>query len=216
MNKRNISLYILKASGRLDIFSEQIEEKFWNTVKKVANKIPISDIDIVICDNPMLAIPELGIGGHTHSPEFVVISLDPKFPNFSDKTIKRELKRTIAHELNHVARWKTVGYGETLLEALISEGLADHFDIEITNESPEPWDRALNANELKTVLEKAKKEYQNKKYNHEEWFFGSKEKGIPKWTGYTIGYSLVSKYLKNNLHKKPSQLYNVKAEEFIK
>jgi len=216
ITKNNINLHILKASGRLDPYAKDIEKIFSYVIKEVSEKIKISNIDIIVHDNPRFTIPELGIGGHTHSPDFVVISLDPKFPNFSEKTIGKELDRTLHHELNHVARWKTVGYGTTLLGALISEGLADHFEREITNKNLNPWSVALDRSQIKQMMKRAEKEYNNKNYNHNEWFFGSKEKGIPRWTGYTLGYNLVAEYLEKNPSKKPSQLHNLKAEKFIK
>ena len=46
----------------------------------------------------------------------------------------------------------------------------------------------------KEMFERAKKEYNNKNYNHYEWFFGSKEKKIPRWTGYALGFNLVAEY----------------------
>ncbi|MBU3958149.1 MAG: DUF2268 domain-containing protein [Nanoarchaeota archaeon] len=66
------------------------------------------------------------------------------------------------------------------------------------------------------MKKKAQKEFNNKNYNHKEWFFGSKVRKIPKWAGYTIGFNLVGEYLKNNPDKKPSRLFAAKAEEFVK
>lgn len=216
MNRRNISLFILNASGRLSPYVKDIERVFNDSIDKISNRIVISNIDIIVRDNPQHAISELGVGGWTIDYNFVSISLVPKFPNFLDKVINNNLEGTFAHELNHAARWQTVGYGTTLFEALISEGLADHFEIEITSKKPSLWDTALSKKQIEIFSEKARKEYHDKKFNHDEWFFGSKEKGIPRWTGYSLGYNLVAEYLKNNPDKKPSQLYNLKAEEFVK
>ena len=129
MNKKNINLYILKASGRLTKYAREIKGTFDAVLRKVCQKIPISDIDVVVYDDQYgyNIIPELGIGGHTYSPNSVFIYLDPKFPNFLDTTIREELERTLAHEFNHAARWQTVGYGTTLLEAMISEGVGRPF-----------------------------------------------------------------------------------------
>lgn len=216
MAKNNINFYILNASGKLTAYLKEIEDIFNKTVDKVLEKIPLSNVDVVICESAYGIIPELGIGGNAYEPNAVYISLDSKFPNFVDKTLKEELSRTIVHELNHAMRSQAIGYGETLLKALISEGLADHFDMEINNKGPHLWDVVLNAGQIRKMKEKAKKEYNNKNYNHQEWFFGSKEKGIPRWTGYTLGFNLVAEYLKKNPNKKPSQLHKLEAEKFIK
>ena len=213
MKLKNVNLYVLRASGRLNPYVKAIEKIFENTLVKVSNKIPISDVDIIVRDNPNGAIPETGVGGFAHSPSFIDISLDPEFPHFLQIVINKNLERTFAHELNHAARWNTVGYGTTLLEAMISEGLADHFEVEVTKNKPSPWDTALDKEQLIIFSKKAEKEYYNEKYNHSEWFFGSKE--IPRWTGYTIGYNIVAEYLKNHSKKKPSDIYSLKAEEFI-
>lgn len=210
----NINLYILKATGRLSSYIKDIEDIFSEGEKKITNVLPVKNVDVVVMDNPDYTIAETGIGGHTYSPNYIVISLNPDFPNFKN-ALEKELMDTIAHELHHAARWQTIGYGETLLEAMVSEGLADHFAIEITKRKDmHPWDEALNIEQCKQLIEKAKKEYNNNNYDHDVWFFGSKEKGIPKWTAYTLGFQLVNIYLKNHPDTKASTNYKLKAEEF--
>lgn len=201
--------------GRLNNHLEEIEIKYNEAKEKILNKIPINNLDIIIADDPYSAIPEIGIGGYTHSPNFVVISLNPEFPSFKN-TIEKELIDTLAHEFHHAARWRAIGYGETLLEAMISEGLADHFAMEVTKKKYlQPWDKALSRKQIKSFMKKAKKEFHNKNYSHKEWFFGSKNRGIPKWTAYALGFYLINNYLKNNPNMKASKLYSTKTEEFI-
>lgn len=216
ITKNNINLHVLNASGKLTLYLKEIKKIFDETVIKILKKIPLSNIDVVVSEYAEGVIPELGVGGNAYDPNVVSIYLNSKFPNFVNKTLKEELKRIIPHELNHTMRSQAIGYGETLLKAMISEGLADHFEMEINNKGPHMWDVVLSAGQMKAMMEKAKKEYNSKNYNHYEWFFGSKEKGIPRWTGYALGFNLVAEYLKKNPDKKPSQLYNLKAEEFIK
>lgn len=210
----NITPHVLLGSGRLNFYIDKITEEFDLTIKKVTAKISISGVDIVIYDNPRGVIPETGVGGYSPNEHLVFISLNPDFSTF-ENTISNELKRTLAHEILHVLRWKSPGYGKTLLEAIISEGLADHFDLEINQESPEPWSTVLNEKQIIGLLSKAKKEFDNKNYDHNAWFFGSKDGSIPKWTGYALGYKLVNDYLLKN-NKKPSMVYSLRAEEFIK
>lgn len=215
ITKNDINLHILNASGKLTPYVKEIESIFDRTIIKVLEKISLTSVDVVVYEYAEGAIPELGVGGNAYDPNVVSIYLNSKFPNFANKTLKEELNRTIVHELGHVARWQTIGYGETLLKAMISEGLADHFDMEINSTGPHLWDVVLNAGQIKKMMKRAKKEYNSKNYNHNEWFFGSKEKKIPRWTGYALGFNLVAEYLKKNPDKKPSQLYKLKAEEFI-
>lgn len=212
----NVNLHILKSTGKLDSYVKVIENIFSDVEKKITKVLPVKNVDIVVVDNSHQTIPEIGIGGHTHSPNYIVVSLDPNFSNFRN-VLEKELLDTFAHELHHAARWQTIGYGETLLEAMISEGLADHFSIEITKRTDShPWNNALNKEQISLWSNKAKKEYNSKNYDHDIWFFGSEEKNIPKWIAYTLGFQLVDAYLKNNPSTKASSLYNIKAEEFIK
>jgi uncharacterized protein YjaZ len=210
----NINLHLLNASGSLDDFAEHIKNTFDQTIKTISEKVKISDIDIVIYDHPYGAIPEIGIGGYAPSANLIFISLNPKFPDLS-KSLNQELKSTLAHEIHHCLRWQKPGYGNTLLEALISEGLADHFDLEINGSNPRLWMTALDQNQISVLLEKAKTEFSNDVYDHNAWFFGSEEKDIPRWTGYSLGFKIVSDYLEKNKDKKPSSLYNTTSEEII-
>jgi len=210
-----VNIFVLTAGGRLGKYKDRIIKTAKESVKIIKKKIPIPDVDIVFYDNPEYTIPHLGICGFNQNANLIFVYLDPKFRNFK-RTINEEIIRVIAHELYHSARWKAVGFRETLLKALVNEGLADHFELEVTNKKPQKWDTSLTAKQFGIMKKKSVKEFNSKKYNHEEWFFGSNERRIPKWAGYTIGFNLVGNYLKKHPDKKPSQLFAVKAEEFVK
>lgn len=211
----SVNIFVLAAGGRLEKYKDRIMKTAKESVKIIGKKIPLHDVDVVFYDNPENVIPHLGIGGYTQTPEMVLVSLNPKFKHF-EKTISAEIIRTLTHELNHCMRMKAVGYGNTLFEAMVSEGLADHFELQITKKKPQAWDTILTAKHFRSMKKKAQKEFNNKKYNHAEWFFGSNDRKIPKWTGYAIGFKVVGEYLRNNPDKKPSQLFAAKAEEFAK
>lgn len=210
----SVNAHILLGTGSLTLHQGLIKKEFDELVTKIQNQLPLGNVDVVIYDNPDGSIPEIGVGGYSPNANLIFISLDPHYPNFQE-TINTHLKRTLAHELHHALRWRGPGYGETLFEALITEGLADHFDMEINNiNNPEPWNVALSEQQIAEIETKAREEFDLKNYNHNEWFFGSKEKNIPKWAGYTLGFKLVSDYLKKYPDKKPSLLYNVSAKDF--
>jgi len=208
------NVYVLTASGKLDPFVGRIKEKAKESIKRIAIKIPLPNVDIVFSDNQSSTIPHLGIGGFTPNEHLVFVYLNPNFSNF-ENTINEEIFRTLAHELHHCLRWQNPGYGYTLLEAMASEGLADHFDVEVTGKGPQKWDVALSTKQVTNLNKKAQLDYNNKHYNHNAWFFGSKEEKTPKWTGYTLGFKLINDYLKRNPNKKASQLYSVRAEEIL-
>lgn len=211
----NINLHLLNASGSLNAFIIDIKNNFPKAVSEISKRMDISNIDVVVYDNPSEAIPEYGIGGYAINANLIFVSIDPKFAGLS-KSIGDSFSWTLAHEIHHCMRWRGPGYGTTLLEAAVTEGLADHFDLEIYNGDPYPWDVALDKNQTEKLLEKAKAEFNNKEYDHNAWFFGSKDKNIPRWTGYSLGFKIVGDYLQKNPNKKPSNLYNNSAKEFLK
>jgi hypothetical protein len=207
---------ILHASGRLRPFEQCITNVSSDSILSATRLVPVHDVDIVFSDNPLRAIPHMGFGGHTETKNLVQIACNPEFPNL-EQSIKENLPRTIAHELYHCLRnYSFAMYkGRTLLDALINEGLADHFAIEVTGKPPEKWSQSLTKEELPHFLELAQKQYYITPYNHTAWFFGSEKENIPKWTGYTLGFYLIREYLNNHPGQKPSTLYPLKAEEFI-
>lgn len=211
----NINIHILNSSGSLTPFKKDIESIGKASIKMIVDLIPVRDVDIVLYADPKSTIPHLGIGAHTYNYNLIFITFDHKHKNLQ-YFIRYDLDRTLAHELHHTLRMKYHNYGKNLLDAMIFEGLADHFDIELTKKKPQRWDTALTNKQLIDFHKKAKNEYYNKKYNHDAWFFGSKEKKFLKWTAYTLGFDLVRKYLESHPSKKASTLYRTKAEEFIK
>ncbi|KND46719.1 MAG: hypothetical protein AB201_02685 [Parcubacteria bacterium C7867-006] len=210
----NVKLHILKQSTRLNSFEEIIRKSFEEGINKIQNKIILPNVDVVVSDNPGSSIPETGVGGYAPTANLVYININPEFSDL-EKTLFDEIQSTLAHELHHCARTEKIGYGKTLLEALVSEGLADNFDIEVNNKKPKPWSVAIKDEELKDLKKKAEKDFNNDKYNHSAWFFGSRDLNIPRWAGYSLGFDIVKDYLKKT-DKTASELVVTDASEFIK
>lgn len=188
-----LKLHLLESSGRLEKLKSQITKSFEKISYILENVIKLPDIDIVVADNPESAIPETGVGGYAPTANIIYISINPEHPNI-ESNVGYEIESTITHEVHHCARWKSIGYGESLLEAIISEGLADHFDIEINGGDPKPWSIAIKGEILEDLIGKGKKEFNNTNYNHSKWFFGSED--VQRWAGYSMGYKIVKDYLK--------------------
>lgn len=210
-------------STRIHILSENPRIRPWRsalldiakmTLEKVGQRLTLKDIDIVFSHDPDGAVAEIGgVGGYTPDAHRVLISLDPQNPLFK-KNLLWSVSGTLAHELHHTVRWQKPGYGITLGEACITEGLADHFVLEVFPKyKPFPWTHALKGAALVRMQERAQKAWREP-YDHSAWFFGSKQLRIPKWTGYTIGFTAVQEYLKRHQKMLPSTLVHKKAELF--
>lgn len=211
----NIKLYILNASGSLNKFTEKIEDLFPKVVENILNVLPVDNVDVIVWDNPEWAIEEYGIGGHTLTPYRIAVSIDPLNKNI-EKFFTKRFEATMLHEFHHVAREQVLGNEPaSRLEQSIREGLAEHFEIELTGKKPEVWDTALSKEELNKFIKIANTNKSTEDYFVYDWLFGNKELEIPKWTGYSVGFYLVEEYLKNHSKDKPSTLFNKNAEEFI-
>lgn len=207
----SINLHVLKASGRLDKFEPLIKEAFEGTLAKINESITLPSVDVVITDDAESAIPETGVGGSAPSAHLLYIHINPEFKNLV-QTLNYEIRSTLAHELHHCARFASVGYGHTLQEAIISEGLADHFDIEINGGEPKPWSVAIQEQELEPLLQQAKLEFNNPEYDHSAWFYGSST--IPRWAGYSLGLKIVRDYM-TKTGRLASELVDVDSKDFF-
>ncbi len=211
----SINIHILSASKEVEPYLSKIKSIAEATISSVEKLLPIKDVDIVFCHNQRWTIDEIGgIGGFTPNANTIFIYLNPRHQDFI-KAIKDELSFTLAHELHHTIRWQKQVEGDTLLEAMIFEGLADHFAQEATGrKKPSPYSSALTTEQKKFFLKKASEEWSKSTYDNDVWFFGSEPTSIPRWAGYTLGYDLVASYLKTNPKTTASELSSADASLF--
>ncbi len=205
-----IDLHFLNARGQLDRYIEQVRTAVSNVVEATAALKNLGPLDIVVQEGCWV-IPQTGHCGDAPKPGLVFLTLDPGNEALA-VNMGRSLERVIAHEFHHASRWDTVGYGETLGEVLVTEGLAGHFVQEVYGDPPEPWESAVNFDELRTHVDAAAREWASKEYNHMRWFFG--EGDLPHWIGYALGYQLIGKYLEIYPEFRPSQLASKPAGSF--
>ncbi len=189
-----IHVHLLDASNRLQQHRNQLLEISQQTVNRVQEMMPIEQVNVVLCFNPLGVSPKTGIGGFAPSNDTVLIYLNPTVPNFL-ANLKHQLPAAIAHELHHAIRWSNPGYGQTLIEAFISEGLAQAFEIPfLGNESP-VLAQLKEPQRLNDLLELARLEYHHDLSIYHEWFGGYNARNIPRNAGYAIGYEIVRRYL---------------------
>lgn len=206
-------LHLLNANGQLSNLDTRISICFAESLKTIEKMIGVLNVDVVVFSDAQRVIPELGIGGYAPSADRIHIAVDPQHPDFRSH-LESVFRRALAHELHHCARWSRPGYGQTLGEALISEGLACLFEVEVSDEYPPFYARALTREQLALLLPRAEKELASHSYNHAAWFLGDPDTGIPRHAGYSIGYHLASKY--SLCHdRKASQLVTEPASSFL-
>jgi Predicted Zn-dependent protease (DUF2268) len=206
---------LFEDGGALDAHRDEIEAIAGDTVSAVRLLLPASTagVTIRVLAGTSSVIPEIGMGGFTASTNEIQLSFDPGSAVLPG-ALSTELFPLLAHELHHVARFRAIGYNTNLLDAMIAEGLADQFSIEIAGIDPPIWSTALSDADLATWSAIAREHWYDNPWNHDAWFFGV-DPSIPRWTGYSIGFDLTRSYLRAHPERLPSQLHGEPTGSFI-
>lgn len=210
----NIFLHKLNAHGKFDDFLTRLDSLFDKALECIGEKLPLEDVNIdVVISEGNFVIPEFGFSGYSPSSEQIMLFFDLDNDNLNT-ALNTEFIPNLGHEIHHCFRHKGVGYGDTLQEALISEGLACHFETELRNGDIPFYAKAINQDMIDVLHSRMLSEATNLKYNHNAWFFGVEPDSIPLHAGYTLGYYIVSNYIKKT-GIPASQLWDISASEFF-
>lgn len=206
------TLHWLEASGSLAELRSDLIGEFDAAYKTVSRLITPPRLDVLIQRLPGETIPEMGLLGRAYRSTMFTMTLDPDNPNFLPSLRTGTLHRQIVHEVHHCLRMAGPGYGWTLGEALVSEGLAGQFVRHLLGSDPEPWESAVICSDLlRSPVDLKTLESTN--YNHGEWFFGFG--AHPKWLGYTLGYQMVGRWLASVGEIDASTWINVPAQNIV-
>ena len=192
-----LHLHLLNADGGLQPYTDALEQRIAQTWDRVAPLLQLPSVDIVVHRDPGNIIAEWGVGGYTPSAHLVYLAIDTQRLSRQPEAVLQYLHRITAHELHHCARWSAPGYGTTLGEALVSEGLACLFEAEQSDQIPPFYATALNADDQQRLYAQAITEKDTQPYNHYQWFFGTHPERITRHAGYSLGYALVAEYARH-------------------
>ena len=146
---------------------------------------------------PALLIPKNGTFGYTNPLTGQITTAFGPVPQVGVKTVLAFwFPRDLAHEVNHSVRILAgPGHGPTLLDDLIAEGIATAFDQAAFPGPPDPWGYALTPSQECALWKKTAPQLYSAGLDA-IWLFGGHFDGynVPNWTGYTIGYHIVSDY----------------------
>ncbi len=174
-------------------------------------------VHIVVVNDPNLVIPEDGVGGSTIHSGLIFIYVHP------DNVTENALFTTICHELFHAKRYTILKEIDNRpIAAFISEGLAVAFEEEVRNKKKKEtfFLRTITERQQTTKFIKIveadffDKDFEWDKNYHSLFFTGNRQKGLPRWAGYEIGYFLTQQYMAKT-GKTASELVGEKPERFI-
>ncbi len=131
------------------------------------------------------------------------------------------LRSTVVHEYHHYYRIRTLlgGHNDTsLLERLVSEGMAEHFVAEVLGDSARgPYSRALSHCEARILWQKVYRQRVSLRGedNVNPYVFGKGKSNLPLWAGYAMGYYLVNWYRQSHPKVSVSSLTRLEPECFL-
>lgn len=190
----NINLYVLNAQGKLSDLDTLIRGEFHEAVRKITSLMSVDNVDVVI-NASQNVIPETGIAAFCPEDDLVSLQINPENPNLLDN-FSGEFSAMLGHELHHCMRRRGPGYGNTLGEALVTEGLACCFETELRAGNVPFYANAFSENELAKLWKKAISHLDSESYDHRAWFFGGQPDYLPRHSGYSLGFYLVRQYIK--------------------
>lgn len=185
---------------KTNVFFLESQQKFSSTQEALISKVikehstraakilRLSGVlNFTVYPNKDWCIPQTGDGGYTAGKDWIQLSIDLSIPNKFKRIAENSLPATIYHEMHHAKRMATVGYGDQLLEVVITEGLASVFAEDMFPKFKTPWGK-YSVDEIRDYLNIFLGHVNDKKYNHVEWFFGE---GKPYWLGYKVGIYII-------------------------
>lgn len=183
------------------------------TRELVAELVPTPRLSVEIRNAPGQVIPEIGMVGHCYSATHFTLSFDKGNAHFAPSLADGTLRRQVAHEVHHCLRNGGPGYGSSLGEALVSEGLAGHFVHRLFGSPPEPWEKAVEARAAWRLLPDDDA-LESTSYDHRAWFFGVGGH-YPRWLGYTLGYLIAGRWCAVDSDADGQRMVDVTAAEVI-
>lgn len=194
MSKVNILL--TEANGNLSDKKAIITSAIKTAEDFVFPKLKINwDIDMLVTNRLYdIIIPEDGVGGRTRTSDFIEFAIN------EEKADENLISEMAVHELCHAARWgKNDEWIQSLFDGVINEGLATYLEAEFVKDRKEKTvfittilKRTDEENEK--ILRNLRDQLDSNCYDYETVFYNGND-NLPRWSGYSLGYYLVKKYL---------------------
>lgn len=202
-----VTLYVMDAGRALGSWGDRIRAGFEPAIHAVTRYLPVKHVDVVAYASQSV-IHELGMNAFTEHAHLVRFWLDPSHPMLA-QSFETGFPALLAHELHHLARERGPGYGRTLRDSLVSEGLACQFEKDVTGKLP-VYGTEITTEEVASRLARIAP-FLDGPYVP-SWMFGSHEQGIERSFGYRLGSTLVAQWLQRQ-GKTSAQAVHITTQE---
>jgi uncharacterized protein YjaZ len=171
---------------------------------------------VIIIEQSTNVTPETGELGYTDpTTGQVLIQLDPVSQVSFSETLAVWLPQALAHEIHHSVRTVSgPGFGNTLGEYLVSEGMASAFFRQAFPGTDAPWDNALTPVQEHALWNRAQPVLDLGGLSvYSQWFYGGD--GVPQWTGFTMGYHIAVDYIQRHSGTSAASLVDAPAATIL-
>ena len=207
----NIEVTVLNSSKRFDPFLSLIDFHSKATLKKIETIFPLPKLDITITPCPKEYRTKSGIVGCVHTSFHIDIMIDTERDDVKD-IITDELPSVIAHELHHSLGAASGVREETLLQVIVSEGLACHFETKFNGNKLPTFLTDISKSKWQDLYNQMEPQLNEMDFDYPTYFGGADESKFPKHAGYWVGYNLISEYI-NEYGGCSATLINASAEQ---
>lgn len=167
----------------------------------------IKNFNLLVNSDNALIEPMRGTGGRAFATKAVEIGIDYTVATLDHITF------IIAREAIRSRRTQNHSLDSTLLQALVTEGLAIAFAIEITQPLVLPPEAtAIATVDYDATVLSALAELNSSSYDYGAWFLGTGAR--TQYTGHTLGYDMVQRFLSRHPGSKAAYAFSVNASLF--
>lgn len=189
----SIKLAILNATGKFNEIYDMLEAESCRAIRLIEKHFSLAPVDITVSPISADDAP-LGIAGFVISPCRIEIVLDTSRDDLLT-LIQQDLGAVIAHEIHHVVRDSSGVENKTLLQNIVAEGLACHFETKFNgNKLPSLFNDIQNQDWL-TLYKQMQPEFNSIEFSYPLYFGGEDELRFPNRAAYWVGFNLVSQYI---------------------
>ncbi|MDH5928624.1 DUF2268 domain-containing putative Zn-dependent protease [Vibrio lentus] len=190
----SVNITILDATGKLAKYEKFLMSQLDMAVEVIGSHIEISDLDVTVSPFSNEKVSPFGIGGYALSAHRVEVFLDVSRDDIED-IVENELVAVLGHEINHALRKSHGHKNSTLLDNLVMEGLACHFESVLNNGGVSSMFVDIQDEDWIPIYQRMKPFLESSSFPFEQMFLGTKLDEYPRYAGYWVGYNLVTQYL---------------------
>ena len=179
-------IHLLNAHHALTPVLSQVRQAARDAVARASGHATLPDFDLVIRAQADRSA-EGAVQGHAPVPGVIEMAVTP------DRFDPVQFARGLVRQMAHLARWSGPGPGKSLGEALVGEGLAGHFVLQVMGGQPDALDTVRPA---PGTLRQAMNEWARRDFDRSRWFLGKGD--LRRGTGNGIGHRLIAEHLAQN------------------